>query len=263
MSIKQDLNSSPLFQGIHEEDCRDMLSCFQAVRRSFRSEEVICDFSSDAVGIMESGEAVLIRIDVEGVSTVLENLGPGSVFGRPLAFAGTEHDSLEVLSCTPCGVIFIDHDQLFKRCRHACQRHNILLQNMLKLTVDKAQALSRRVDVLSRRCIREKLLCCFPQRPGGLHSRGPQRHDAGAQAPPRGGRGQLRGKTVHAVRSSFITIIVNISEKKGPCLRMRISILRQGPKASKKRRGDPFFEGCKNVPGPPKTEAGFGAQISP
>lgn len=163
MSKKQDLNSSPLFQGIHEEDCRDMLSCFQAVRRSFRSEEVICDFSSDAVGIMESGEAVLIRIDVEGVSTVLENLGPGSVFGRPLAFAGTEHDSLEVLSCTPCGVIFIDHDQLFKRCRYACQRHNILLQNMLKLTVDKAQALSRRVDVLSRRCIREKLLCCFRQ----------------------------------------------------------------------------------------------------
>ena len=34
---------------------------------------------------------------------------------------------------------------------------------MLKLMNDKAQALSRRVDVLSRRSIREKLLCYFRQ----------------------------------------------------------------------------------------------------
>ena len=32
---------------------------------------------------------------------------------------------------------------------------------MLRLMADKAQSLSERVDVLSRRSIREKLLCCF------------------------------------------------------------------------------------------------------
>ena len=34
---------------------------------------------------------------------------------------------------------------------------------MLRLMSDKAQALSQRVDVLSRRSIREKLLCYFRQ----------------------------------------------------------------------------------------------------
>ena len=34
---------------------------------------------------------------------------------------------------------------------------------MLRLMADKAQALTERVDVLSRRSIREKLLCCFAQ----------------------------------------------------------------------------------------------------
>ena len=37
------------------------------------------------------------------------------------------------------------------------------VQNMLRLISDKAQALSERVDVLSRRSIREKLLCYFNQ----------------------------------------------------------------------------------------------------
>ena len=38
-----------------------------------------------------------------------------------------------------------------------------MVQNMVRLMADKAQALSRRVDVLSRRSIREKLLCYFRQ----------------------------------------------------------------------------------------------------
>ena len=41
--------------------------------------------------------------------------------------------------------------------------HSVLVQNMLRLMSDKAQGLSQRVDVLSRRSIREKLLCYFRQ----------------------------------------------------------------------------------------------------
>ena len=63
----------------------------------------------------------------------------------------------------PCDVVFIDYGHILSRCGHACQRHSILVQNMLQLMADKAQALSRRVDVLSRRSIREKLLCYFRQ----------------------------------------------------------------------------------------------------
>ena len=54
-----------------------MLDCFQAVQRSFRTDDLIYDFSSkesNAVGIIERGEASVIRIDKDGVSTVLEEL---------------------------------------------------------------------------------------------------------------------------------------------------------------------------------------------
>ena len=166
MLSKQELEKSPLFQGIQYEEYLRMLTCFQAVQKSFRADDLIYDFSApgnNAVGIIERGNAALIRIDEEGVSTVMEDLGAGGVFGRTLAFAGTGYDSLEVVCRTPCDVLFIDYPHILKRCENACLHHSLLVQNMLRLMGGKAQGLSERVDVLSRRSIREKLLCYFRQ----------------------------------------------------------------------------------------------------
>ena len=115
------------------------------------------------MGVIERGTASLIRIDENGVATVLEELGPGGVFGKALAFAGSSQDVLEVVCRTACEVVYIRYSQILKRCENACLHHSLLVQNMLRLISEKAQALSQRVDVLSRRTIREKLLCCFQQ----------------------------------------------------------------------------------------------------
>jgi len=163
MLSELELKKSPLFHDISYQDYQELLTCFQAVQRSFRADELIYDFTTDAVGVVERGQASLIRIDEEGVSTVLEDLGAGGVFGKTLAFAGSTGDSLEVVCRRPCDVVFIDYTHILSRCGNACRRHSILVQNMLQLMADKAQALSCRVDVLSRRSIREKLMCYFRQ----------------------------------------------------------------------------------------------------
>ena len=163
---QKDLGKSPLFQGINYEEYTAMVSCFQAVRRTFRPEELICDLmdvKNDRIGIVEQGEASVIRVDEAGISTVMEELCLGGVFGQTLAFAGSSSDSVQVIARTACEVLFIDYPHIFKRCERACTHHSMLVQNMLRLMSDKAQGLSERVDVLSRRSIREKLLCYFRQ----------------------------------------------------------------------------------------------------
>ncbi|WP_295586516.1 Crp/Fnr family transcriptional regulator [uncultured Oscillibacter sp.] len=166
MLTQKEMEQSPLFQDITYDQYRRMMDCFQAVQRSFRADELMYDFSAPGgttVGIVERGQASLIRIDEDGVATVLEELGPGGVFGKNLAFSATGGDSLEVVCRTDCDVIFIDYFHILKRCERACTHHSLLVQNMLRLIADKAQRLSERVDVLSRRSIREKLLCYFRQ----------------------------------------------------------------------------------------------------
>lgn len=166
MLTARELKSSPLFRNIRYEEYQRMLNCFQAVQKSYLAEEQIYDFAEpkqDVIGVVERGSASLIRIDEAGVATVLENMERGGVFGRHLAFAGSLGDSLEVVARTPCDILFIDYVHLLRRCENACAHHSILVQNMLELLSDKAQTLSERVDVLSRRSIREKLLCYFRQ----------------------------------------------------------------------------------------------------
>ena len=51
--------------------------------------------------LWSTGSVSLIRIDEAGVATVLEEMGAGGVFGRHLAFAGSEGDSLEVVGAHP------------------------------------------------------------------------------------------------------------------------------------------------------------------
>ena len=165
MLTEAELRESPLFAGIDYESYLAMYTCFQAVSRSYRPDDVIYDFSStqNVVGIVERGEAALIRIDADGVETMMEQFRVGSVFGKTLDFSGSRSDVLEVVCRTPCEVLFFDYAHILKRCERACTHHSVLVQNMLRLMADKAQALTERVDVLSRRSIREKLLCCFAQ----------------------------------------------------------------------------------------------------
>lgn len=111
MLTPQELKKSPLFQDIGYENYQQMLDCFQAVQRSYRVDEVIYDFSGpagNAVGVVERGEASLIRIDEEGVATVLEELGPGGVFGKSLAFSTPAGTAWKWSAARPADVVFID-----------------------------------------------------------------------------------------------------------------------------------------------------------
>ena len=164
MMTQRELEMSPLFQDIRYEDYRRMMGCFKTVQKSFRPDDVAWDLSaagSGELGVIERGRAALIRMDEDGVTTVLEDLESGGVFGLPIAEPGG--DSLEVVCRTACDVLFIDYSHILKRCERACVHHSLLVRNMLELMSGKALALAERVDVLSRRSIREKLLCYFRQ----------------------------------------------------------------------------------------------------
>ena len=70
-------------------------------------------------------------------------------------------DSITVIAEEPCRVWFMQDEHMTRRCERACAHHSRLVENMFHIMTEKAAALSERVEVLSRRSIREKLLCYF------------------------------------------------------------------------------------------------------
>jgi CRP-like cAMP-binding protein len=141
----------------------EMKECFGVREVDFRPDEVIYDFDrpQHMIGVLLSGTAVVDRIDEQGNRTVLEHLSSGGVFGEMLMFRNVTGDSINVICEQPCRVWFVPEASVTKRCENACAHHSRVVENLFHLVAEKATALSERVEVLSRRSIREKLLCFF------------------------------------------------------------------------------------------------------
>ena len=158
-----------VFEGITAEECRRIYECFGVRERRFKPEEQIYDFGSGghSIGILVSGSAIVERVDRRGDRTILEHLLPGGVFGEMLMFRNVLGDSIDVSCEKSCSVWFFPQEKLENRCEKNCGHHNRMIENMFHLIAEKATALSERVEVLSRRSIREKLLCYFGLQTGG------------------------------------------------------------------------------------------------
>ena len=140
-----------------------MRDCFGMREQNFRAEDIIYEFDAEGgtIGIVTEGSAVLERIDENGSRSILEHLETGGVFGEMLMFNNTSGDHIAVVCEKPCQVWFMRGDQLTKRCEKACDHHSRMVENMFHLVAEKATMLSERVEILSRRSIREKLMCYF------------------------------------------------------------------------------------------------------
>ena len=154
---------SPLLEGVSPQEYQTMHACLGVYEQSFRPDDVIYDFGDGRglLGIVAQGSAVVERIDREGGRAILEHLGPGGVFGEMMMFKAAGEDSLVVRAAAPLQVSFLHSDAVMRRCPRACPCHSRMVENLFHLVTEKATQLSERVEVLSRRSIREKLLRYF------------------------------------------------------------------------------------------------------
>ena len=100
---------------------------------------------------------------------MLEFLTDGGIFG---AFLSVVQDSGNfIIFCEKeCTIIFIDAIHITKRCSRACRHHSLVVENLLNLMTKKVQQLSEKVEILSHRSIREKLMCYFRMQSGKLET---------------------------------------------------------------------------------------------
>lgn len=154
--------SNFIFNHIPTESLEKMMHCFRAVRKTFPPEESILRYtdSTETIGVILAGEAQLVKYDYDGYKNIIEHLNKNCVFGslllRPFA-----KEAFEVVALSECSVLFFDYAHLVKRCEKACSHHSILTSNMLQILSSQSQYLHMRIDVLSQRTTRGKLLSYF------------------------------------------------------------------------------------------------------
>ena len=152
-----------VFDGISGEEFQRMFVCFQAQMKEYMPDEVISLYDTEnRVGIILNGEADLIKYDQDGNRNIIEHLNEQDIFGR-VFFAPYDENEVDVIACSKCRIVFFDYQHLIKRCENACMHHSILVSNVLQIFSNKTRQLHARIETLSQRSIRNKLLNYFYQ----------------------------------------------------------------------------------------------------
>lgn len=149
-----------LFKGINQEDCLRMVTCFNADCRRYKAGAFIAEFGefTDRLGIILSGNVVIVRYDINGVRTIIESVEKGGVFGTFFTYNILRRNSVEVIAEKDCEVMFVHRNEITKRCENACLCHSQVVENLLKIMSENIVRLNQRIDVLSQRSIEDRLI---------------------------------------------------------------------------------------------------------
>jgi len=154
------LEACPLFAEIGREDLRGMLQCLNARLRRVERGELLFREGDEArwVGIVLEGQVQISREDMDGGRSLLGRAGPGEMFGEVFACAGVDTLPVTVQAESAGAVLLADCRRMLTTCRNACPFHNRLVQNLLRIVAAKNLQLNRKIECMSRRTTREKLL---------------------------------------------------------------------------------------------------------
>ena len=160
--------SNPLFQKIAFSDFELMLGCLAAKTVCYKKDDVIL-LSGDTVnfvGLILSGSVKIIKEDIDGRSTILTKLDVSEIFAEVFACAGISQSPVTIQAAEDSEVLYIDYKKIITSCTAACPFHATLIENMLKIVALKNLSLDQKIDILSKRTTREKLMCYFDTQRG-------------------------------------------------------------------------------------------------
>ena len=153
-------SESALFAGIRKEDMAGMLDCIGYHIRSYEKGAIIAfeEETINHVGVVLSGKVDMVKEDLWGNRTMLVRMGKDEVFGETFACGEDAMSVVTFAAAERTQVLFLSFSRVMHTCSHACAFHQTLIENMVRIIARKNRELMRKVEVVSKRSLREKIL---------------------------------------------------------------------------------------------------------
>ena len=151
---------SPLFAGIEPENMEGMLGCIGYHVREYTKGQVIAfeEETINHVGVVMDGAVDMVKEDVWGNRTMLLRSYREDIFGETFACGEDSLSVVTFVAAQDCRVLFLSFCRVMHTCTHACVFHQTLIENMVRIIARKNRELMRKVEVVSKKTLREKIL---------------------------------------------------------------------------------------------------------
>lgn len=154
------LLSNPLFRDIDPEELGNLLGCLgPRIEEYVKGEPVFLEGDpAGFLGLVLEGAVQIVRDDYYGNRSVLTLAEKGELFAESFACSAVERMPVSGYALQNSKVLFLSCGKMLTVCTNACGFHNRLVNNLLQVVANKNLTLSRKIQYMSRKTTKEKLM---------------------------------------------------------------------------------------------------------
>lgn len=154
------LTKIPLFEGLTEKQITDVMPCLGAVIKGYKKNNIIFleGDKANIFGVVLYGSVRAEKEDYNGNRSVINVIEKYNLFGEAYSFSGIESFPVSMVAAEDCSVMLIESVRIHSSCINSCDIHRLLFRNLLKIVSRKNLVLSRKIEFMSKRTTKEKLM---------------------------------------------------------------------------------------------------------
>ena len=163
MKIEDKLVNYPLFRNITEQEIRQLMSCINFTEKSYKKSEYLLMEGEkvNRIGIIVRGNVIMEKEDLNGNSYCFRTLQEDEIFGDSFLGRDAIECSVNYRALTDCDIIYFGYKELFTLCSKHCKCHKIMAENLAFLLSQKTRSLLAKIEILSKKSMRERLMTFF------------------------------------------------------------------------------------------------------
>ena len=161
----KNLEECILFKNIENSQILSLLNCLEYKIKEYKKNQLVFQngCKTNKGGIVLNGALQIVQYDYFGNRSILSRIEENQLFGISYSLCNLALP-ICIEASTDSVILFINADKITTPCKKLCQNHIVLMNNLLNILARKNVNLNQKIECLSKRTTREKILNYLTQK---------------------------------------------------------------------------------------------------
>lgn len=149
-----------IFDNINSKNQEKILKLLEANTYTFKKDNSILSMikNDNILCIIVEGNIQIIKTDYNGNITIIEELHENSIFGSIIS--NISNNEYQIITKTDCKILLVEYDRIINEDNNT-PAYSQFIKNLLKIVSIKISEKNDRIEILTEKTIRNKLLKYF------------------------------------------------------------------------------------------------------
>ena len=159
------LQKIQLFAGVSHDNLEIMLDCIGAIQKKYAKNSFVFLEGDEIkqVGVLLSGRIAMIKEDAWGGRSILTFIEQGGLLGETFVCSNEYNSSVSFQACSDSAILMMPFHKVVTTCNKVCVFHHRLIENMLVMMAEKNIKFIEKLEVNSKKNLREKIMTFLSQ----------------------------------------------------------------------------------------------------